>query len=412
MDKRVVITGLGSISPVGIGKDDFWNALTAGRSAIQRITAFDVSEYTSQIAGEITDFEPKDFMDAKQAKRMDRFTQFAVAAARLALEDSRFQVSQSNAERVGVIIGSGIGGLSTLEAQHKILIEKGPQKVTPFLVPMMICNIASGQVSITFGAKGPNSCTVTACASSAHAIGEAFELIKRGAADACITGGAEACITPLALAGFCSMRALSTRNDEPSKASRPFDAKRDGFVMGEGSGILILESLNSALRREANIYAEIIGYGMTGDAYHITAPSPQGEGAARAMEAALNEAEIEPHEVDYINAHGTSTPYNDEFETMAIKDVFGKHAYKLVISSTKSEIGHLIGAAGGIELIVCALAINHGVVPPTINYEYPDPLCDLNYVPNTALHREVRIAMSNSLGFGGHNACLAIKRYE
>lgn len=407
-----MITGLGPVSPIGTGKEDFWRTLIAGESGIGKITAFDTREFASQIAGEVTDFEITDFMDAKQAKRMDRFTHFAIAGTRLALQDSELKIDESNAERIGVIIGSGIGGLSTLEAQHKNLVEKGPQRVSPFLIPMMICNIASGQVSIAFGAKGPNSCTVTACASGSHAIGDAFELVKRGAIDACITGGAEACITPLSLAGFCSMRALSTRNDEPTKASRPFDAKRDGFVMGEGSGILILESLDNAIKRKVHIYAEVVGYGMTGDAYHITAPSPEGEGAARAMEAALKEAGLDPSGVDYINAHGTSTPYNDEFETAAIKKVFGKHAYELLVSSTKSETGHLIGAAGGVELIICALAIERGVIPPTINHEYPDPLCDLNYVPNTALRRETKVAMSNSLGFGGHNACLVIKRYE
>lgn len=412
MNRRVVVTGLGTVSPVGIGKDDFWRALVAGESGIGKITAFDARDFASQIAGEVKDFDIADFMDNREARRMDRFSQFAIAASKLALEDSGLKIDSSNAERVGVIIGSGIGGLSTLEAQHEILLTKGPRRVSPFLVPMMICNMAAGQVSIVVGAKGPNSCTVTACASGGHAIGDAFELIKRGAADACVCGGSEACVSPIAVAGFSSMRALSTRNDEPQKASRPFDAKRDGFVIGEGAGIVILELLENALARGARIYGEIVGYGMTGDAYHITAPSPEGEGAARAMEAALQEAQISPAEVDYINAHGTSTPYNDEFESMAIKKVFGEHAYRLAISSTKSETGHLLGAAGGIEMIACALVLETGSIPPTINYEFPDLQCDLNYVPNVFLKKNVEIAMSNSLGFGGHNVSLVIKKFE
>lgn len=412
MNRRVVVTGLGTVSPVGIGKDDFWRALVAGESGIGKITAFDARDFASQIAGEVKDFDIADFIDNREARRMDRFSQLAIAASKLALEDSGLKIDSSNAERVGVIIGSGIGGLSTLEAQHEILLSKGPRRVSPFLVPMMICNMAAGQVSIAVGAKGPNSCTVTACASGGHAIGDAFELVRRGAADACVCGGSEACVTPIAVAGFSSMRALSTRNDEPQKASRPFDAKRDGFVIGEGAGIIILELLENALARGAHIYGEIVGYGMTGDAYHITAPSPEGEGAARAMEAALQEAQISPAEVDYINAHGTSTPYNDEFETMAIKKVFGEHAYRLAISSTKSETGHLLGAAGGIEMIACALVLETSSIPPTINYEFPDPQCDLNYVPNIFLKKNVKTAMSNSLGFGGHNVSLVIKKFE
>jgi len=412
MNRRVVATGLGTVSPVGIGKDDFWRALVAGESGIGKITAFDARDFASQIAGEVKDFDIADFIDNREARRMDRFSQLAIAASKLALEDSGLKIDSSNAERVGVIIGSGIGGLSTLEAQHEILLSKGPRRVSPFLVPMMICNMAAGQVSIAVGAKGPNSCTVTACASGGHAIGDAFELVRRGAADACVCGGSEACVTPIAVAGFSSMRALSTRNDEPQKASRPFDAKRDGFVIGEGAGIIILELLENALARGAHIYGEIVGYGMTGDAYHITAPSPEGEGAARAMEAALQEAQISPAEVDYINAHGTSTPYNDEFETMAIKKVFGEHAYRLAISSTKSETGHLLGAAGGIEMIACALVLETSSIPPTINYEFPDPQCDLNYVPNIFLKKNVKTAMSNSLGFGGHNVSLVIKKFE
>lgn len=412
MNQRVVVTGLGTVSPVGIGKDDFWRALIAGESGIDKITAFDARDFASQIAGEVRDFNTEDFLDGREARRMDRFSQFAIAASKLALEDSGLKIDSSDAERVGVIIGSGIGGLITLEAQHEVLLSKGPRRVSPFMVPMMICNMAAGHVSIALGAKGPNTCTVTACASGSNAIGDAFEIIRRGAADACICGGSEACVTPLSVAGFSSMRALSTRNDEPQKASRPFDAKRDGFVIGEGAGIIILEALEKALERGAHIYGEMLGYGMTGDAYHITAPSPEGEGAARAMEAALEEAQISPTEVDYINAHGTSTPYNDEFETMAIKKVFGDYAYQLAVSSTKSETGHLLGAAGGIEMIVCALAIETGNIPPTINHEFADPQCDLNYVPNVSVRKNVRVAMSNSLGFGGHNVSLLIKNFE
>lgn len=412
MERRVVITGLGPISPVGAGKKVFWQSLTEGKSGISKITHFDATDFSSQIAGEVSDFDPTDFVDAKGARRMDRFSQFAVGATSLALKDAGLTITEANAEKVGVIIGSGIGGLATLEEQHIVLLEKGPKKITPFLIPMMISNMAAGHVSIVFGAKGPNYCPVSACATSAHAIGEAFEIIKRGAAEICIAGGSEASITPLAMAGFCAARALSTRNDEPARASRPFDAKRDGFVMGEGAGVIIIETLESAQARGAHIYAEIIGYGMTSDAYHITAPSPEGEGAARAMKAALDEGNLEPSEVDYINAHGTSTPYNDEFETMAIKTVFGEHAYDLAVSSTKSMTGHLLGAAGGIELIVCALAIDTGIIPPTINYENPDPQCDLDYVPNASVKKPVKVALSNSLGFGGQNASLVIRKYH
>ncbi|MBI4744518.1 MAG: beta-ketoacyl-ACP synthase II [Actinobacteria bacterium] len=412
MARRVVVTGLGVVSPIGTGKNDFWHSLINGKSGINKITRFDSADYTTQIAGEITDFNPVDFMENKDSKRMDRFAQFAVAAAKLAIEDAQLAINDSNADRTGVIVGSGIGGLSTLEEQHKVLLEKGPRKVSPFLVPMMISNLAAGYISIIFGARGPNSCIVTACASSSHAIGDAFEIIKRGAADICIAGGSEASITPLGVAGFCAARALSTRNDEPQKASRPFDAKRDGFVIAEGSGIVILEELETALKRKAHIYGEIIGYGMTGDAYHITAPAPEGRGASEAMKAALKEADLKPEEVDYINAHGTSTLYNDEFETKAIKNVFGEHAYKLAVSSTKSMTGHLLGAAGGIELIACALSIENDLIPPTINYENPDPACDLDYVPNNSRKRKVNVALSNSLGFGGHNATLIIKGFK
>ncbi|MEW6189482.1 MAG: beta-ketoacyl-ACP synthase II [Actinomycetota bacterium] len=410
MERRVAITGLGPVTPVGIGKEAYWQSLVMGKSGISEITHFDASEYPTRIAGEIRNFNSGDFMEPKEAKRMDRFTQFAIAATKLALDDAKLKITASIAERVGVVIGSGIGGLGTLEEQYKILLEKGPRRVSPYLIPMMICDLAAGQVSIFFGAKGPNACVVTACATSTHAIGDAFEMIKRGIADICIAGGSEACITPLGVSGFCACRALSRRNDEPTRASRPFDAERDGFVMSEGAGIVILETLESARSRGAHIYAEVVGYGLTGDAYHITAPSPTGEGAARSMRMALDEADLSPEQVDYINAHGTSTPYNDEFETMAIKKVFGKHAYELLVSSTKSMTGHLLGAAGAIELIACAMAIETGIVPPTINLEKPDPLCDLNYVPNVAVKRDVSVAMSNSLGFGGHNATLVIRR--
>lgn len=412
MNRRVVVTGIGPITPIGIGKDTYWQSLVEGKSGIDKISLFDASEYPSQIAGEVRDFEPKNFIDEREIRRMDRFCHFAVAAAQLALEDAKLKITPEIANETGVIIGSGIGGLGTLEAQHKILLEKGVKRVSPFLVPMMICDLAAGYVSISTGAKGINLCTVTACASGTHAIGEAFEAIKRGAIDICITGGTEAGVTPLGVAGFCAARALSTRNDEPQKASRPFDAKRDGFVIAEGAGILILETLESALSRDAHIYGEIVGYGATGDAYHITSPSPDGEGAARAIQQALDEVGLIAEDIDYINAHGTSTQYNDEFETMAIKNIFGDHAYKLLVSSTKSMTGHALGAAGAFELIACALVIKNGIVPPTINLEYPDPLCDLNYVPNKAVKKEIKCAMSNSFGFGGHNAAIIIRQLD
>jgi len=412
MSRRVVITGLGPISPNGMGKDAYWEALSKGKSGISEIASFDAKDYPTRIAGEVRDFNISDFVEHKKSRRMDRFTHFAIGATKLALDDAGLTIDPSIADRVGVVVGSGIGGLNTMETQHKVLLEKGPRRVSPFLVPMMICDLAAGEVSICFGAKGPNICVVTACATSTHAIGEAFEIIKRGEADICIAGGCEAGITPLGVAGFCASRALSGRNDEPERASRPFDAERDGFVMGEGAGIVILETLEGALARNAHIYAEVVGFGMTGDAYHITAPDPSGRGAARAMQHALDEAGIAPSEVGYINAHGTSTPYNDEFETMAIKEVFKGHAYELAVSSTKSMTGHLLGAAGGIELIACALALETGVIPPTINYENFDPQCDLFYVPNEAIKRDVSVAVSNSFGFGGHNASLVVKRLE
>lgn len=405
-----MITGVGPVSPNGIGKEDFWVALISGRSGIDRIKAFDVSDYPSQIGGEVEGFDPLAYLQPKDAKRMDRFSQFGVAATKLALDDAGLKITPEIEDRVGVIVGSGIGGLKTLEDQHKIFLERGPSRVTPFLIPMMICNMAAGNVAMLFKAKGPNTCVVTACATASHAIGDAYELIRRGKADACIAGGAEAGLTPFGLAGFCALKALSTKNDEPQKASRPFDAKRDGFVMSEGAGIVILEELGFAKKRGARIYCELAGYGASADAYHQTAPDPEGKGAARSMQMALDEAGIPPEEVDYMNAHGTSTPYNDEFETMAIKQVFGDHAFKLKISSTKSMTGHLLGAAGGLELIVCSLVIENGLIPPTINQEHPDPLCDLDYVPNKAVAQEVKVAMSNSLGFGGHNATLLVKK--
>ncbi|MBB6217809.1 3-oxoacyl-[acyl-carrier-protein] synthase II [Anaerosolibacter carboniphilus] len=412
MKKRVVVTGIGAITPIGTGKDSFWTALKAGKSGIDKITKFDASEYDTQIAAEVKDFDPNVYIDKKEAKRMDRFTQFAVAASKMALEDAALNVDEVDAYRFGVVLGSGIGGIETLEREHEKLMTKGPGRVSPFFIPMMISNIGAGQVSMAFGAKGPNTTIVTACASSTNSIGEAFRIIQRGDADIMITGGAEASITPLSVAGFCSMKAMSTRNDDPAAASRPFDKDRDGFVMGEGAGILIVEELEHAIKRGANIYAEVVGYGMSADAYHITAPAPEGEGAARSMKNALNDANISPEDIDYINAHGTSTPYNDKFETMAIKSLFGDHAYKLAVSSTKSMTGHLLGAAGGIEAIACIMAINESFLPPTINYTTPDPECDLDYVANHGKERNVRYTLSNSLGFGGHNASIIIKKYE
>ncbi len=406
---RVVITGVGMVTPVGIGKHDFWNNLLAGVSGIRPITTFDTSKFTTRFAGEIPNFEPFDFMDRKEAKRMDRFSQMAVAAARLAIEDAGLKVDDGNSERVGVLVGSGIGGLATIEEQYKILLERGPDRVSPFLIPSLISDMATGQISILTGAKGPNSAVVTACATGTHAIGDAAEIIRRGDAEVMIAGGAEAPLTPLGVAGFCAARTLSTRNEYPQRASRPFDAQRDGFVMAEGAGIVILERLDHAIKRGADLYAEVIGYGMSGDAYHITAPAPDGDGAVRAIKMALNHAGIEPEEVDYVNAHGTSTQLNDKTETTALKKAFGEYAYKLAISSTKSMTGHLLGAAGAVEAIVTALAIKHQIMPPTINYEHPDPECDLDYVPNQARPKKIKVALSNSFGFGGHNATLLFR---
>lgn len=412
MKRRVVVTGLGVISPVGNDIDTFWSSLIEGKSGIDKITQFDTTDYSVKIAGEVKDFDPLEFIDKKEVKRLDRFTIFAVAAAKKALIDADLKIDDSNAEQIGVYIGSGIGGLSTIEEQHKVLLEKGPRRISPFFIPMLISNMASGQVSIYTGAKGFNSAPISACATGSHAIGDAFLMIERGDAEVMIAGGTEATITPLAVGGFSAMRALSTRNDDPQKASRPFDKDRDGFVIGEGSGILILESLDHALKRGAKIYAEVIGYGATGDAYHITSPAPNGEGATRSMILAMKRANVKPEEVDYINAHGTSTELNDKFETMAIKGAFGQHAYKLAISSTKSMTGHMLGAAGAIEGIALALTIKNGMIPPTINYEIQDPECDLDYVPNEARKMDVRIGLSNSLGFGGHNATIMMKKYE
>ncbi len=411
--RRVVITGIGAITPIGNNVPECWEALSQGKSGIEKITLFDISQFTSQIAGEVKGFEPEKYIDKKEVRRMDRFAQFAMAATSEAIQDSKLNLSQEDTKRIGVLLGSGIGGLGTIEKEHKVLLEKGPRRVSPFLIPMLIIDIASGLVSIKYGLKGPNSAVVTACASAAHALGDSFKIIQRGDAEAMVTGGTEGAITPLGLAGFCSMKALSTRNDDPHKASRPFDKERDGFIMAEGAGIIILESLEHAKARGAKVYAEVVGYGMSGDAYHMTAPAPEGEGAAQAMQMALDDAQMKPEEVDYINAHGTSTLLNDKYETMAIKKVFGEYAKKLPVSSTKSMTGHLLGAAGGIELIACLLAMEKGIIPPTMNYEYPDPECQgLDFVPNQARKKEVKVAMSNSFGFGGHNAVLIIKKLE
>lgn len=409
--RRVVITGMGAITPLGIGVEPLWEGLCAGRSGVGPITRFDASQFTSRIAAEVHDFDPADFIDKKDARRMDRFTQFAVASATMAMKDAQLAPGDFDPDRAGVVLGSGIGGMETLDSQFRTLMERGPHRVSPFFVPMMISNMAAGQIAIELDCRGPNSTVVTACASASTAIGEAFRLIQAGYADVMITGGSEAAIVPLTLAGFCAMRALSTRNDDPAAASRPFDRDRDGFVLGEGAGVLVLESLDHALKRGANIIAEILGYGMTADAYHITAPAPEGEGAARSMAAALADAGLAPEQVDYINAHATSTEAGDIAETQAIRRVFGDHAYKLAISSTKSMIGHLLGAAGGVELIACLLSIRDGKIHPTINLENPDPECDLDYVPQVARERRVDVALSNSFGFGGQNATIVVGRY-
>ncbi len=411
LQRRVVVTGLGAVTPLGNTPDAFWQGLVAGRSGIGSITLFDASRHRCRIAGEVKDFDPLEYLDLKDTKRTDRFVHFAIAAAKQALADAHFSITDLNAEHVGVLIGTGIGGIKVLEDQQSIYLQKGPDRCSPFMVPMMIANMAAGQVAIQLGAKGPNSCTVTACAAGSNAIGDAFRLLQRGEAQAIITGGAEAAITPLSMAGFAAAKTLSCRNDDPDHACRPFDQNRDGFVMGEGAGILLLEELDHALARGANIYAEIIGYGLTCDAYHITSPSPGGEGAARAIRLALKDAQIDPSQVNYINAHGTSTPANDSTETAAVKRALGDHAYQLAMSSTKSMTGHLLGGSGGIEAVATVLAIAHDQLPPTINLETPDPECDLDYVPKQSRSQTIEVALSNSFGFGGHNVTLAFRKY-
>ncbi len=409
--RRVVITGVGMITPLGVSTDESWDGLIAGRPGIKKITQFDASAFPTQIAGEVVGFNPEDHIEPKEIKKMDRFIHFALAAATMAMKDSGLKITAENAERTGVIVGSGMGGLHAIEHYHSVYLEKGPRRISPFFIPMLIVNLAAGQISIRFGAKGPNSAPATACATGSHSIGDAFKIIQRGDAEAMIAGGTEAVITPLGIGGFNAMKALSTRNHEPDKASRPFDIDRDGFIMGEGAGILVLESLESATDRGARIYAEVAGYGMTADAYHITAPSPGGEGGARCMELAIKDAGILASDIEYINAHGTSTKYGDEIETNAIKTVFGEHAYKLCISSTKSMTGHLLGAAGGVEAVITVLCIHHDNVPPTINLDNPDPECDLDYIPNKARKMSVNYALTNSFGFGGTNACLVFKKF-
>jgi 3-oxoacyl-[acyl-carrier-protein] synthase II len=411
LSRRVVVTGIGLVSPLGIGTEANWEGLCAGRSGIGTITHFDAAEFNSQIAGEVKEFDPLQFIGKKDVKKMDVFIQYAIAASQFAMDDAGMSVTEDIATRVGVFIASGIGGFSTIEREHKALIEGGPRRISPFFIPASIINLAAGQVSIRFSAKGPNSATCTACSASAHAIGDAFEIIRRDDADVMIAGGSEAAITPMGVGGFAAMRALSTRNADPLHASRPFDRERDGFIMGEGSGVIILEELEFAKRRRASIYAELVGYGMSADAYHITAPSEDGDGGMRVMEKALKHAGVQPTQVDYINAHGTSTPFNDKLETLAIKRLFGDHARKLAISSTKSMTGHLLGAAGGLEAGITALAIKHQVIPPTINYEFPDPDCDLDYVPNQKREAKIEYALSNSFGFGGTNGALLFRRY-
>ncbi|MFS0671992.1 beta-ketoacyl-ACP synthase II [Ornithinibacillus sp. 179-J 7C1 HS] len=410
-DRRVVVTGLGAVTPIGNDVKTMWANLQAGKSGIDFVTQVNKDDFPAKVAAEVKEFDPTLYMDKKDARKMDPFTQFAVAASMMALKDAKLEITDENAHRVGVWIGSGIGGMKTYEEQFTKFMEKGPKRVSPFFVPMMIPDMAAGQVSIQTGAKGINSCSVTACASGANSIGDAFKAVQRGDVDYIIAGGTEAPITNMAFSGFSAMKALSS-NDDPKTASRPFDKNRDGFVMGEGAGILILETIESALERGAHIYAEIVGYGSTGDAYHITAPAEHGEGAARAIQHALRDAGLNPEDVDYINAHGTSTDLNDKFETEAIKTVFGDHAYKLAVSSTKSMTGHLLGAAGGVEAVISVKSIEDGIIPATMNYETPDPDCDLDYVPNEARKQDVNVVVSNSLGFGGHNVSLIFKKYQ
>lgn len=409
--RRVVVTGQGLVTPLGVGVEQTWKALCNGRSGIGRITRFDPAGFPSQIAGEVKGFDPAQFIEKKDIKKMDTFIQYAVGASRMAADDAGLKVTKDDADRVGVYIGAGIGGLPAIEHYHKVLLEKGPDRVSPFFIPMVIINLASGQVAIRLGARGPNSCAVTACATGNHCIGDALRIIQRGEADAMLAGGTESCISPLAVAGFSSARALSTRNDDPARASRPFDRDRDGFVLGEGAGVLVLEEFERARRRGARIYCEVVGYAMTSDAYHITAPPDDGEGAIRCMELAIQDAGVSKDDIGYINAHATST-FADKVETEAIKRVFGERAYRIPVSSTKSMTGHLLGAAGGVEAAFCVLAIHDGLVPPTTNLEHPDPECDLDYVPGQARSATVKVAMSNSFGFGGVNACLLFKRVE
>jgi len=410
MKKRVVVTGMGVISSLGLNINDFWNAIKEGRSGISLVERFDTSGLPTKVAAEIKNFEPTDFINKKEAKRMDRYTQYAIAATQQAMEQAAFNMEAINKERMGVIVGSGIGGIETLENQHKTLLEKGPNRVSPFFIPMMIANMATGQIAIQYGAKGINECIVTACATGTNSIGDAFKVIQRGDADIIITGGTEAPITPLSFAGFCSMKAMST-NPDPNTASRPFDLERDGFVMGEGAAILILEEYEHAIARGAQILAEVVGYACTCDAFDQVQPAPNGEGSAKCMELAIKDAGIKPEDIDYINAHGTSTYYNDKYETMAIKSVFGSHARELAISSTKSMTGHLLGAAGAIEAVISICALREGFLPPTINYKTPDPECDLDYVPNVGRNKEINYVLSNSLGFGGHNSALIFKKF-
>ena len=415
--RRVVVTGLGTISPIGNTIEEFWKSLLEGKSGVKRLSCFDPTHFTSKIAAEVRNFDPSQYLSPKEIKHMDRFVQFAVCAAKLAVADSGMVLDKEDRTRIGVLVGSGIGGLHTVEAEHRQYIalgpEKGPDRISPFLIPMLIVNMATGQISITMGLKGPNSAVATACATSNHAIGDALRIIQRGDADAMVCGGSEAATTYMGFGGFCALKALSTEyNDEPERASRPFDKNRDGFVMGEGAGVVVLEEAGRAVKRGAKIYCELIGYGMSGDAYHMTAPDPEGDGGVRCMVATIKDAGLKPKDIDYINAHGTSTLYNDKIETAAIKKVFGDHAKKLAISSTKSVMGHLLGAAGGVELIASALAMKEGIIPPTINYETPDPECDLDYVPNKPRAAKIKVAMSNALGFGGHNAALIIKKFD
>jgi len=409
---RVVVTGMGVVSPIGIGTDSFWRELLNGISGVGRITRFDATHYECQIAAEVKGFDPLVWIEKKEVRKMDLFAQYAVAAAMMAVEDAHLKVSDTNRDRVGVLVGTGMGGIPMLVEQHQILLEKGPDRVSPFFIPGIITNMASGRISMHLGAKGPNSCISTACATGNHAIGDSFRIIQRGEADIMLAGGTEAVIAPLCVAGFSACKALSMRNGEPERASRPFDKERDGFVMGEGAGVLILEALEHALDRGATIYGEVRGYGMSGDAYHVTAPAPDGEGAVQSMQRALRDAGIRPGEVDYINAHGTSTPYNDANETLAIKRVLGDHAYTIAISSIKSMIGHTLGAAGAIEAVATLLSLRHGVVPPTINYENQDPDCDLDYVPNKSRELSIEVALNNSFGFGGTNATTVFRRYD